>query len=470
MRSIEPLDVTTSTGSASGVRTAFSSRLPAVRKLVRTRSRAPLDLLRIAAIALVFCYVYRIQDLFSILTSIKFAQLVSVAALALYVVSPPALSALKRLYHPIVKWSLVLFVLIVLSVPGSLWPGNSLNFVINEHVKTMLMMLVVVGSIRSFVDVERYAAAQVLGGVIYSLFANFYFQIGSDGRLDKMDYYDANDLGMLLVGTLPLVLYFCRRGAPIRVRVAALFAGGLFAMAIVRTGSRGAFLGIIAVAVVGLLTFRTMPVRSRIVAVVAGVLAISLFATDQYWSMMRTLQNPQNDYNWSGKSDQGRMEIWKRGIGYMWDRPLTGVGARSFATAEGTISPLAARQNLGRGLRWAAPHNAFVEIGAELGIPGLLVFLAMLVAAFRATGDLARRRLHDDPGRDAEAAMAQSLRVCMVGYVVTAFFLSQGYSAFLYSVLGLIAGFSAVARIQDGARVPRWSIWWKAAPRRAGAR
>ena len=57
--------------------------------------------------------------------------------------------------------------------------------------------------------------------------------------------------------------------------------------------------------------------------------------------------------------------------------------------------------------------------------------------------------------------MAQALRVCIVGYAVTAFFLSQAYAAYLYSMLGLIAGFAAIARLGDGERVPRWSIWRK---------
>ena len=413
------------------------------------------------AIAVVFCYVWRIQDLFPALIPLKFVPLSTLAALGLFVVSPPALAALKRVKQPIMKWALVMFVIIVLSVPESIWPGNSFDFIIQDHIKTILMMLVVLGSIRSYIDVERYAAAQLLGGVVWAFFVLFKFQLGSDGRLSNLEYYDANDLGMLMVGTVPLVLYFSRRSSPIALRVLSLVAGGLYAMAIVKTGSRGAFLGIIAVGVVSLLTFKAMPVKSRVSVVVAGVLAFSLIATDQYWTMMRTLLNPQDDYNWTGKSESGRMEIWKRGIGYMVDRPFTGVGAQSFPTAEGTLSPLAVRQNLGRGVRWAAAHNAFVQIGAELGVPGLLVFLTMLAAAFRTTNALARRRPDDDPGRRSEVAMWQSLRICMVGYVVTAFFLSQGYAAYLYAMLALIAGFAAVARVPEGVRVPRWSMWWR---------
>jgi O-antigen ligase len=427
------------------------------RGRVRSPAAPRLDLLRLVIVVQILCYVWRMQDLFPILTTLKASILSAMGALALVVASPGALRALKRMQHPVMKLTLVMLALVILSVPSSLYPGSSFAFIIDDHLKTMLMMIAILVSVRAFADVQRFAAAQVFGGAIYAGFVIFRLQVGSDGRLGSLFYYDANDLGMMLVCTLPLILYFSRRGSPIIVRVVAWGLGALFLMAIVKTGSRGAFLGLIAVTVFALLTFAAMPVRSRIAVVIAGFMAFSFIATEQYWGMMRTLLNPQDDYNWSGKSESGRMEIWKRGIGYMMDRPLTGVGARQFAMAEGTLSPLAVRQSLGIGVRWAAAHNSFVQIGAELGIPALLVFVAMIVAAFRALGKISRHRPHDDPGRRREAALAQALRASIVGYCVSGFFLSQGYGAYLYAMLAMIAALSAVSRVQPGVHAQRWS-------------
>ena len=52
--------------------------------------------------------------------------------------------------------------------------------------------------------------------------------------------------------------------------------------------------------------------------------------------------------------------------------------------AEGKLSPFAARQQLGIGVRWSAAHNSFIQVGAELGIPGLVLFLGIIASAFGA--------------------------------------------------------------------------------------
>jgi O-antigen ligase len=113
--------------------------------------------------------------------------------------------------------------------------------------------------------------------------------------------------------------------------------------------------------------------------------------------------------------------------------------------AEGTISPLAVQQDYGIGLKWSAAHNSFVQIGAELGVTGLVLFLASLYLCFRTTARIGRGPPGRRKGRRTnEAALAQALSGTMIAYCVSGFFLSQAYSAFTYSMYGLIAGFSTV--------------------------
>jgi len=139
------------------------------------------------------------------------------------------------------------------------------------------------------------------------------------------------------------------------------------------------------------------------------------------------------------------MAIWKRGIGYMADRPLTGVGLAAFPTAEGTISPLADRQMFGRGVKWSAAHNSFVQVGAELGVLALVVFTATVFGALLMMGRLARDALAR--GDRGIAAFARAQGAVMVGYLVAGFFLSQAYAPFLFVSLGLIVGFDVAVRL-----------------------
>ena len=130
-----------------------------------------------------------------------------------------------------------------------------------------------------------------------------------------------------------------------------------------------------------------------------------------------------------------------------------------FPTAEGTISELASRQAEGIGLKWSQAHNSFVQIAAELGIPGLVAFLMLLWNWYDQSRRIARSR-QTVAGWCGEYSLAQALIGSIVGYMIAGFFLSQAYAAFLYSLIGIQVGFWATAGVRDAdgaeaARTPR---------------
>jgi O-antigen ligase len=132
------------------------------------------------------------------------------------------------------------------------------------------------------------------------------------------------------------------------------------------------------------------------------------------------------------------MDIWKRGLGYMVTHPLLGVGASAFSSAEGTLAPQAARQQRGIGFKWSEAHNSFIEIGAELGVLGLVLFVSLLAAGFRTLAPI-RRGPQGPP-----AFLAQALTASLLSYAVSGFFLSAAYWAYLYALLGMIVGLAKV--------------------------
>ena len=69
-----------------------------------------------------------------------------------------------------------------------------------------------------------------------------------------------------------------------------------------------------------------------------------------------------------------RIYMWKAGIRMMLDRPLTGYGDIDLGRIyEERYKPAEARQKHGH------MHNNFIMIGATLGIPGLLILLALFI-------------------------------------------------------------------------------------------
>lgn len=420
-------------GAGVGARAIARPRTPP-----RTAARPPLRPYDVAVAALIPIYVWRLQDVVPVLGSLQVPTIVSVIATAIFLLGGHAQQALKRLRSPILVVATFILVWMVASIPMSLYPGLSFSFVVSDHSKTFLMMLLLASSIRSAFDVERLLFVNLLGAAVYCFKILTTFSVGADGRLNSVLYYDANDLAMMVVCTVPVAVYFLLPRARLWQRPIALACLTGFILTIVRAGSRGGFLGLVAVVLYLLLGFRAVKARTRFVTV--GVLAAMLFglAGPQFWELMGTVLHPQEDYN--ATADAGRMAVWERGIGYMATHPLTGVGVMAFGTAEGTISDIASRQDEGIGVKWSVAHNSFVQIGAELGLPGIIAFVALLFRMLQGGWRLSRSPHLEGPNAKSERALADTLIGMLLGYIVAGFFLSQAYSAYLYATCGILAG------------------------------
>jgi O-antigen ligase len=436
-----------SPGSLPAAPSAGRNRLGRARAAVARVPKADLLIYAISGVAL--SYVWRVHQIVPLLGPLQFPTLISLLALWLFVSDVDPRRKVRKLKHPITRIVLFICVLTVLSVPTSIHDGASFRFLVDDLWKNILLMVVLAGSVRCFRDIERLAFAMLIGGVIFTQHAYFNGYIGWDGRLAGMPYYDPNDAGMVVVGMLPLSLYFVTRGKSIAVKILALISLPLFLQVTILTGSRGAFLGMISLALYFLLGFTSVKWVTRAAVIGAAVAGLMAVGSEQYWETMNTLLHPSQDYNWSGQSDTGRMEVWKRGMGYMRGRPLTGVGVNAFQMAEGTLSPQAQLQDYGVGFKWSTAHNSFVQIGAELGVFGLIAFtLLQFVCFFTARTAFKRRRRAREPASDGEA-LGQAFAGVVVIYVVCGFFLSQAYGAFSFAMYGLVAGL-AKASVLEG--------------------
>jgi O-antigen ligase len=398
------------------------------------------DLLLVCLAAHVLTAVGRIHQLFPFLEALRPAILTGTLAIALFLFDRSEERRPQHLFTSTTRYVLAFLFWMVLSVPGALVVGNSVDLVFNGFVKTVLMFLLVAGSVRGFRDVERLCAVYLAGASLYAgvVITRFDLGGGADWRLGRLYYYDANDLATLLVTAMPLGLYFLQNARRATARVLTAGALGLLAVAFVRTGSRGGFIALVAVAVFIVLRYSAIPVVRRVGATVIVALIVVWSANDQYWEQMGTILSDA-DYNRTDES--GRMQIWSRGLGYMWQHPVLGVGPKNFQTAEGTLSSFADRQGFGFGVRWNAAHNSFIQVGAELGVPGLLLFVALIASAFRA---LRSAREGRRACRDRQTQLSQVLTASLIGFVAGAFFLSLAYSEMLYTLVALAVGLKKV--------------------------
>jgi O-antigen ligase len=110
------------------------------------------------------------------------------------------------------------------------------------------------------------------------------------------------------------------------------------------------------------------------------------------------------------------------------------------------LSPLADRQQFGIGVRWNAAHNSFIQAGAELGIPGLMIFVGLIAGTFlslrRSSRATTLRAQHQ-----RERALTHALTAALIAFVVGAFFLSLTYSEMLFTLVALAVGLEKVTSL-----------------------
>jgi O-antigen ligase len=406
-------------------------------------------------VAFLWVSVWRFQDLWPIIGKLQIPIMLEIVLGLTLVASLNGPRRLKWVKSRIFAIPFLLLALMVVGVPVSLWMGKSVTFITRDFGPTLLLMTAVAVSLRESEDLNWLAFAHLIGATVYSIWIYLFVPIGSDGRLGNLVYYDANDYALLVVCTIPFAIYFLRPGVAAWKRLFALFSLALFVEMVIKSGSRGGFIAFVVLMVYIVLAFRSIPARLRISAVGIGVAIMVLIGSSAYWTMMSSILHPKNDYNMT--SEVGRKFVWKRGVGYMLTHPVLGVGASAFEQAEGTISAISRQYAMeNRGLKWSTAHNSFVLVGAELGVGGLILFVTMIGTSFYHLSHI-RNGPGGDPVFTAEdSAFAQTLIASLLAFCVAGFFVSASYSAFLYSLIGLIVAEDSLRRrrLAQGAAQP----------------
>jgi O-antigen ligase len=392
------------------------------------------DTLLIAISIFIATAVGRAHQLFPILSVFKPVMISGGVAVILAVLATHRSRTLARSWTPALTWLSCFMMWSIFSIPGSLWPGGSFSVVFDDFIKTALVVVVVVLAIRSRGDVERLMLAYFASAALYAAVV-FVRMPGGGGRIQSFYMYDANDYAAYAVTAIPLGLYFLRRGHSTLLRLAALGGTSLLMLTFLRGQSRGGFLALVGCALAMLIFYRSVSLGKRVLITAVSVAVFMSLAGPQYLARIETIWKGEEDYNRT--SETGRLEVWKRGIGYMVARPVFGVGAGQFGTAEGRLSPHASRQTYGMGVKWGVAHNTYIQIGAELGVPGILFFLLFLYATLRrllpivyGQGNSAR----SPPGQ------AQTLLASMGGFLIGAMFLSLAYYPMFYILAAMAMG------------------------------
>lgn len=427
-------------------------RRPGIRPVQHVGSEAddgrswvmPSDGYRLALWTMLLLSLSRIHQHFGLLGALRPALLTAVIALAFAVMNPKSLTRANLKTRP-ARFMVALVIMGCISVPFGISIGNSGKFLLDAYFRVILAYILIVLAMRGPREISQFVWAFVISCAILSWMATSVFQLtGGAGmqRLGGLYMYDANDLGVLLVMGIPLTLFSFETSGKIG-KLASLGILLWIGLAIARSGSRGAFLGLVAMVPVFLVWARHISIQRRLLSVGVLLGALVLAAPFGYWDQMKSLTSPKEDYNW--QSEQGRRKVAIRGINYMMSRPLTGLGVDNFSKAEWTISELAQNRYRVKGIKGSAAHNTWIQAGAEMGFPGLILYVTFVFGTLWAL-IRERRRLPSSwriGDRDQRVLYAASvyLPLAILGFAVTSSFVSFAYADPMYLMASLTAGF-----------------------------
>jgi O-antigen ligase len=419
--------------------------------------------IRLPVALLIILTISRVHQYYGIIVSLRPALLAYGWAFAVLALGTRKGVAFENWKQLPIRLVLLLGGAALLSMPLGISFGGSASFFLSSYSKVLILCLLIAAAMRSPDDFWTMVWAYVIGvGLLCWLCLTKTTSVtGSGGfvRMGDAATYDANDIGLVCLTGIPLCFITLRTSRTVG-KVASVAIIALSCVAIAKTGSRGAFIGIVAVALALLVLAREMSVLKRVAIGVAGAAALGLAAPAGYLKQMSTMFNTTSDYNYTAPT--GRMEIARRGFGYLKRNPITGIGLMNFARAEGTLSEAAQEFEMGgAGVKWSAAHNSYLQAVVEMGIIGGGVFLTLIWVGLT-SGRRLRRRLgqRSPPDRRAGlliAAASDYLPIAFVSFAVPAFFLSFAYMDPMYILSAFAAAaFGLVGRtMSPPARSPR---------------
>ena len=235
--------------------------------------------------------------------------------------------------------------------------------------------------------------------------------------------------------SLPLVWYAYRTAKTTVTRYAALLTVVASVAVVVVTFSRGAFLGLLAVA--GIFAWeRAKGKRVRIFVLIAVLLPAMLAVLPAGYSD-RMLSIFSSDMDETGSREQ-RIKLMEAGVTSMIEHPLgVGLGMNILTSVDA-------------GTGWTVIHNAYLQVGVELGVVGFILYLLLIWKTYQGL-----TAIEQSPVRNI-ADLAFAIRLSLIAFAVGGFFGPVAFNFYFFYPGGMaIALKSLVKRTPDLLHAPK---------------
>jgi len=321
----------------------------------------------------------------------------------------------------------------VVTLPLSYWPGGSAALLLDLFFKTVAIFWLLGNAVDTLPRLTRMAWGLSLMSVplaltgIKNFLSGAFIPVGHSVR--RITGYDAgltanpNDLALMLNIILPLTLALVAANRTGLARGLLLSIALLQVACVVVTFSRAGFLTLASVFAIYL--WRLVRRGRVLVAAAAVVCALCGLAVVPGGYLERLATIASVDADPTGSS-QARWNDTVAAARFVLANPLVGAGAGMNTLALNEI----------RGPAWMRVHNVYLEYAADLGLPGLALFLLLMFSCLRR----ARRvRLQAAGVTDLRelSLLAEGIEVALLAFAVAGFFYPVAYNFYFYYPAGL---------------------------------
>jgi putative inorganic carbon (HCO3(-)) transporter len=181
-------------------------------------------------------------------------------------------------------------------------------------------------------------------------------------------FVDPNDFGAYVISILPLTLAFLNKKLSHKKKIILAVICLLAAFCLFKTFSRGAWIGFFVGATVYFFIYNKKSV------LVIPLIIIIFLITPLGFNRVASLFKPEKNTVWE------RTQLWQAAGNMIKERPFLGLGVNTFSKYFPKYKPADYPD-----MRYA--HNSYLQMAAETGISGLLIFICIpitvLAKAFR---------------------------------------------------------------------------------------
>lgn len=296
-------------------------------------------------------------------------------------------------------------------------------------IKSVLFSCCVPYFLRNRIHVEAFLWTLVLSGMAHCLTFGAKVLISGGGYGMPLGllsvnygYGESSTLAMFSVSLIPICLYLYKWQTLLpQTKIVRLMLIGFMAAALLTSIGTYARTGLISIAVLSMLLMFRSKRRLRYLIITPVVLALLFSSTSENWmNRMSTIGDS------SEESAMGRVAVWLWTIKYVMAHPWGG-GFEVFRINEMTIS-LPDGSTLTVFAK--AFHSIYFEILGETGIPGFMLFLAIVLVTRRTFVRLKRERF----GPEAEwlSDAGQYLLFALYVFLAGGAFIGVGFQSYFY--------------------------------------